>query len=671
MTSTTTILNPNTVDLAVHRRRARRSASKAVKARLRLPPKLTISEWADLHRYLSPPAAEPGPWKTDRVPYLREIMDTISGTDYQDITIIKCSQSGGTEALNNAVGFYIDQEPSSMLVIQPNVKPMAEDYSKDRLAPMLRDCPRLRGKVRDPKSRDSGNTILHKTFLGGHLTVIGANSPAGLASRPIRIVLADELDRWGASAGSEGDPLSLAEARTTTYRHRKKIVKVTTPGNEGESRGEKEWALSDQRHFYVPCPSCDEFQPLEWRDTQGHPDIRPGKGPFRLVWEKTEANGEEVHHPETARYQCRACQALIPDTERPAMLARGRWVKHNPTSRRAGFHIAGLLSAWVRWREVAEKWLKRKDDPEQRKTFFNTILGLLYQESGEVPDAKSLAGRREHYPAEVPNGIGVLTMSIDLQGDRIECDVRGWGDLEESWQIRLERFLGDPSGAAVRADGDVDPWALAEALLNRVWLREDGRKLRIAACMVDSGFLTDVVYRWVRPRQGRRVFAYKGVDHAKNPISRASKANNDGVKVFTVNPSAFKDILFRRLKRVSPGAGYLHFGEREQTGADDGYLEQFGAEKRVVTFVRNVPKVTYVQIAPRNESIDHYVMNLAALRSLGRTVREQLGAMAKPKPKPTDDGPPDDQGPPPPKRPTPPPASPRRFGRSGWFKGVR
>lgn len=633
MTSTATRLNPDTIDRSAHLRRARATAAKALRSHLRLPPQLTISEWADHHRYLSPPAALPGPWKTSRVPYLREIQDTISGTEYQDITIIKCAQSGGTEALNNAVGYYIDQEPTAILVIQPNVKPMAEDWSKDRLAPMLRDCPRLRGKVRDPKSRDTGNTILHKTFLGGHITVIGANSASGLAGRPIRVVLADELDRWGASAGTEGDPLSLAEERTTTYQHRKKIVKVSTPGNEGESRVEKEWPLTDQRHYYVPCPSCGEFQPLEWRDSQGSPGILAAKGPFRLIWEKSQENGEEIHHSETTRYQCRACQTLIPDTEKAGMLAHGKWVKHNPASRRAGFHISGLISPWVRWREVAEKWLKRKDDPEQRKTFFNTVLGLVYQEAGEVPDAKALAGRREHYPAEVPNGNGLLTMSIDVQGDRLECDVRGWGELEESWHIRLERFYGDPTGAKERRKDELDPWTQAEALLNRVWEREDGTTMRIASCMVDSGYLTDVVYRWVRPRQHRRVFAYKGVDNAKSPIGRASKANNDGVKVFTVNPNAFKDILFRRLRRVSPGAGYLHFGGKDQTGGDDEYLHQYGAEKRVVQFVKNIAKVSYVRVSPRNEAIDHYVLNLAAFRALGRAVGERVRSMAARQPK--------------------------------------
>lgn len=653
---TSTILNPETIDLEVHRRRAWSLAALAWRTRLRLPPRLTLSEWADRHRVLSAESsAEPGPWRTERVPYLREIMDTISGSEYQDITVLKCSQSGGTEAINNAVGYYIDQEPSPMLVIQPNVKPMAEAWSKDRLAPMLRDCPRLRGKVRDPRARDSGNTVLHKTFPGGYITVMGANSPAGLASRPIRIVLADELDRWAASAGTEGDPLSLAEARTTTFRHRKKIVKVTTLGNEGESRGEKAWKLSDQRHFYVPCPHCGHRQPLEWRDTKGNPDIRAGKGVFRLVWEKTVVEGVEVHHPETAAYQCRACEALIRETDKPATLAQGQWVKHNPESRKAGFHIAGLLSAWVRWREVAAGWLEKHEDPEQRKTFINTVVGLLYQEAGEVPDTKRLSGRREVYGAEVPAGVGALTLAVDVQGDRLEAEVRGWGADEESWQIRLERFYGDPN--------DADTWANVEALRLRSWTHESGQAMRIRATMVDSGYLTDVVYRWVRPRQTARVFAYKGSDTVSSPLSRASKANADGVKVFTVNPTHFKDVLFRRLKRPSPGPGYLHFGLAEETGGDDPYLEQFGGEKRQVEFVKSMAKVRYLKIG-RNEAIDLYVMNIAALRALGRTFRETLGRQKPAAKVPPLDDPPEIAAP----SPHPVPVQrPKAAPRTGWL----
>jgi phage terminase large subunit GpA-like protein len=476
--------------------------------------------------------------------------------------------------------------------------------------------------------------VLHKVFPGGYITVIGANSAAGLASRPIRVILADELDRWGKSAGTEGDPLSLAEARTITYRHRRKVVKVSTPGNEAESRIETEWERSDQRHFEVPCPFCGHVQPLEWRDSGGKSGIKNARGRYRLVWEKVENTGKAgengslegsegtIHRPETAKYQCRACDMLIPETAKPEMLALGRWVKHNPTSDRAGFHISGLLSPWVRWSEIASDWLAKKDDPEQRKTFFNTKLGLLYSDEGEIPDASSLSGRREQYAAEVPVGVGVLTAAIDVQGDRLEVLVVGWGEGEECWVVRLERIYGNPEESEV--------WERAETLLVRGWQHESGAVLRVQACMVDSGYLTDSVYAFVRPRQLRRVYAAKGNDNAKQPLSRSSRANRDKVKVFTYNPSHFKDRLFARLRRVAPGRGYVHFGTREQAGLDEEFFRQFSAERRVVEYEGGRYVVRYINPKKaRNEAIDLYVGNLTALRSLGMGVSESLGRHAK------------------------------------------
>lgn len=631
-----------------------------------MPPKLTLTEWADRYRILSPESSsQPGPWHTDRTPYLADIMDAVSNPAIQDVVIVKCSQSGGSEVLNNAVGYYIDQEPSSILVIQPNVKPMAEDYSKDRLAPMIRDSPRLRDKVRDPRSRNSGNTVLHKIFDGGRLAIIGANSPAALASRPIRVVLADELDRWPKSAGTEGDPLSLARTRQVSYRHRRKTVIVSSPGNEGESRIEREWDQSSQGTFYVPCPHCGEYQPLEWRDTDDKPDIRLGKGAYRLVWEKTGEGDEIVHRPETAKYQCRACAQLIDETAKAWMLANRRVVERYPERRKKGFHISGLLSPWVRWSEIAAQWLEKKDDQEELKTFINTVLGCLFAPAGEQANSDSLRKRRELYcPTtvppedrwEVPAAVGVLTAGVDVQGDRLEVEIRGWAEGEESYQIWLERIYGDPEG------GDV--WDRLEAIRARAWRHEHGADLRIRTMMVDSGYHTDPVYRYVRPRQLQGVFAAKGVDNAKAPLSRATRANRDGVKLFSFNPNTFKDTLFARLKKQHPGPGYLHFGTEEQSGADDAYFLQFGNEKRTVRWEHNRPVVSYVPvIGKRNEAIDLYVLTLVGLRALGIAVYQRLGALAleaqaagaavkAAREAPTDE----------------PPDRPRR--RGGWMRGV-
>lgn len=611
------------------RRRAWRAARKALRERLRLPPKLTLSEWADAYRWISTEASsQPGQWKTDRVPYLREIMDAISGREYQDITIVKCSQSAGTEVLLNACGFYMDQEPSAILVIQPNVKPMAEGFSKTRVAPMVRDCVRLRDKVKSPRARDSGNTILQKSFPGGTLFIMGANSPAGLASNPIRIVLADELDRWPASAGSEGDPLGLAAARQITFRHRKKTVKVSSPGNEGESRIAKEWKASDQRHYYMPCPHCGHEQPLEWRDSDGHPDIVAGKGESRVSWEKDGDGDDVIHRTDTAIFVCRDCGGAIDDTHKAGMLAAGRWVKHNPSSKRAGFHISGLMSPWVRWTELAAEWILVHEDEELRKTFFNTKLGLLYSPSGQEVDPTKLGSRAIEYPVApdgtvlLPMGVALLTAAIDVQGDRIEVLIVGWGEREESYLIRLERLYGDPEQA--------DVWERAGALLDREWKHASGVSLRVRVCFVDSGFSQDAVFGFVKSRPGGRVFASKGVENAKQPLSRASKANRDGIKVFSINPTAFKDVLFSRLRRKHAGPGWLHFGKAEQTGADETFYVQFGAEKRRVQWVNNKPVVKYVNPSKkRNEAIDLYVLSLAALRSLGLNVSQRLGDMAK------------------------------------------
>jgi phage terminase large subunit GpA-like protein len=648
-----------------------------------------MSEWAERHRVLSAESsANHGEWRNERTPYGVEIMDTISGRLFNDITVVAPSQSAKTElGILNPIGYYMDQEPSSILVIQPNVKPMAESFSKERLAPMIRDTPRLRGRVKDAKSRDSGNTILQKTFPGGFIVVVGANSPAGLASRPIRVVLADEIDRWPASAGTEGDPLALAEARTKTFRHRKKVVKVSSPGNEGESRIEKEWAKSDQRHFEVPCPHCSQvaggpsgWQVLEWRCTGGKPDIRPGKGPFRLVWEKTEdEQGQVTHHPETVAYLCRHCHALIEETAKTWMLANGRWVRHNPNSSRAGFHIPAMLLTWVRWHEIAEAWLRAKDDDEERKAFFNTVLGLLYVHDGVQLDPDALANRREAFSAEVPGGAAVLTMSLDVQGNRLEAAVWAWGEGEECWLVYFERLDGDPSQEDTEAE---NVWVRAEKILNREWIHESGARMRIMRCAVDAGYLTDRVYKFTKPREGRGVYAVMGSDDLKVPLSRATRNNRDKVKLWTFNPTAFKDVVFPRLTKPSPGPGYMHFGLYETTKVDDEFLRQFAAEKRSVEFKGNKVKVRYVKLAgKRNEAVDLATMGLVALRTLGDSFVRSLGVEVKrlwkrgvkekeeraeeerSNPKPSEPDPP--PSPPPPAARRPPP---RRSG-GGWVNG--
>jgi phage terminase large subunit GpA-like protein len=625
-----------TIDLRASMRRARTTAALVLRSRMRLPPRLTMSEWAERHRVISPPAALHGKWRNDRAPYGVEIMDTISGTEYQDITVVAPSQAGKTElAVLNPLGYFIDQQPSSILIIQPTVE-AAMGFSKERVAPMIRDTPRLRGKVSEARSRTSDNTILQKHFAGGFVVLLGANSPTGLASRPIRIVIGDEFDRWTGSAGTEGDPWSLAVARTKSYRHRAKRVKVSSPGNAGESRMEKEWKLSDQRHLEVPCPHCTDavggelagWQVLEWRDTDGKPDIRAGKGPYRLVWEKTaDENGVVTHDTSTVAYECRFCHALIEEHAKPWLAAHARWVKHNPRSRRAGFHIPALLMAWERWQDIADRWLAVKEDAEERKAFFNTTLGLLYTADAVQLDAGSLSGRREAFAAEVPGNVGVLTASIDVQGDRLELAVWGWGANEESWLVYFERLVGDPEAE------DTDPenvWVRADAILNRQWRHESGATLSIKRCAVDAGYLTDRVYKFTKPREPRGIYAVMGSDALKGGLKRHVRTDRDRVKRYDFNPTTFKEVLFPRLGRAQPGPGYIHFGTYEATNVDEEFLKQFSGETRQVQKVKGATKVRYIQVkGVRNEAIDLAVMGLVALRMLGPKYGERLGAHAR------------------------------------------
>lgn len=351
-------------------------------------------------------SAEHGKWRTDRAPYLREVMDAFSDPFIEEVWGQWGSQLGKTEVLNNVVGFYMDQEPAPMLVVQPNVEPMAKAWSLDRLAPMIRDTPRLRDRVRSPRTRDSGNTILHKVFDGGHLTICGANSAAGLAMRPIRIALFDEIDRFPPTAGSEGDPVKLGIKRTATFWNRK-IGGFSSPTRKGFSRIEQAMASTDKRFYYVPCPDCGHRQQLVWE---------------QLKWESGK--------PETARYECRQCHALIDESQKQRMLEGGRWERTNLSATKVGFYLNGLYSPWRRWAEMARDFLEAKGSAETLMVFVNTELGELWEEKGEQFDATSLSGRREEYGEgiEVPDGVTVVTAGIDIQADRIEVEVRGWGD---------------------------------------------------------------------------------------------------------------------------------------------------------------------------------------------------------------------------------------------------
>lgn len=561
------------------------------------PPKLTISEWADEKRYLSPEAsAEPGKYKTDRAEYQRGIMDAFCDPLTQKVVVMSSAQVGKTEILNNIVGYYIDQDPSSMLNLQPTLD-MAQTWSKDRLAPMIRDNPCLTDKVKESKAKNSENTILHKLFPGGHITIVGANSAAGLASRPIRIVLCDEVDRYPVSAGSEGDPVNLAIKRTTTFWN-KKIGLFSTPTIKNVSRIENAFNESDQRYFYVPCPKCGKFQ--------------------RLKWGQVKWNKENIQN---AYYECEQCGAVLTDSDRVRMIRKGVWKASQPFKGVAGFHLNEFYSPWRKIADIIQDFVDSKDDPEKLKTWVNTCLGETWEDMGEGVEASDLEERTEDYTI-VPNGALIITAGVDTQDDRLECEITAWGKGEESWLIDYVKLYGDPDNPEV--------WEQLDDLLATTYTHESGAVMNISATCIDTGgHKTQSVYEYGRTRYTQRVYLIKGVGGENIPIVGAQSKVKCGkskktVKLFPVGVDQAKGTIYGRLKISSFGSGYMHFPRK----CDKAYFDSLTAEKLITKFYKGFPKRTWTKIRPRNEALDCRVYSYAALKIINPNF-ERIGERLK------------------------------------------
>lgn len=540
---------------------------------LKPPPDITMSEWADAYRYLSPESsAEPGRWHTYKTPYMREIMDAISDIKVQKVVFMSAAQLAKTEgAILNTIGFFMHYDPSPIMVMQPTIQ-MAETFSKDRLSPMLRDTPVLRDKVND-KSRTSGNTILQKIFPGGHVTMVGANSPASLASRPMRILLADEIDRYPATAGNEGDPLLLAGKRLTTFWNKKEIC-VSTPTIKGLSRIEVEFEHSTQEEWNVPCPECGALQPLEWAN---------------IIFDKE--NLDDVS------CACTKCGVISSEYEWKEQFTKGKFIAKYPERKVRGFHLNALASLFVEWREIAQKFItandeKKKGNIELLKVWTNTEMGQTWEESGEQIEEKALSKRREKYNCEVPEDVLVLTAGVDTQDDRFEIEVVGWGEGKESWGIRYAVIYGDLKLPNV--------WNELDTYLSQTFTRADGAKLKIiCTCMDSGGHFTNQVYKFCKARTARRVFAIKGKGGAEVPYYNKPTTNNP-VKcpLFTLGVDTGKSILLSRLKvelvdddgnDVDHAPGYCHFPREKDRGYSEDYFKGLTSERQIMTYKRGKP----------------------------------------------------------------------------------
>jgi len=611
-------------------------------------PLLTVSEWADEYRYLSASAsAEAGKWRTSRVPYLREIMDCLSPHHAAQIVVFKkATQVGGTECGNNWLGYIVDRAPAPTMLVLPTSS-TAKRASKTRLAPMIDDTPVLRGKINEAKSRDSGNTTMLKEFAGGVLILAGANSAAELKSSPVKNIFLDEIDEYPDDVDGQGDPEELAEKRTDTFA-RKKIFKASTPTEKSRSRIDRAYRASDQRRYYVPCPECAHEQWLRWdqmrwetRKTREVHDLESGE--IREL-----AEGEASEHPVTDRdtgelaavwYECEACHFHIEEHHKTALLEGGRWVAQNAgPDRAAGFHLSALYSpvGWFAWRQAVLKFLTADADKtgELMKVFTNTILGEVYEEKGETVDEHMLKERVEAYRlGQVPDAALLLFAGVDVQHDRLEARIWGYGRGEESWLIDRQILFGNVTLA--------ESWDALVDLLDKPYPRSNGATMRIRGMAIDAGDGNTVhyVYQFARKYAHRGVMAVKGQSISGKPIigrptdqdvSFRGKTVKRGVKLWPVGSDTAKAVFYNRLKLEAPGPGYVHLPQ----GLPDEEFEQMTAERMVKRSTpRGFSKIEWIkEKGRRNEALDCRVYaDAAAMRfGIARAPWDRLEALLNP-----------------------------------------
>ena len=583
---------------------ARRHFYEVLQRNVRPRPLTTVSAWSDKDRILtSKGSGEPGQWRTERTPYLREILDQLSANSAtQRIVLMFAAQLGKTEVGLNWIGYVMQHSPAPMLVVLPTLE-VRKRWVRQRLDPLLNETPVIRSLFDARRARDAGNSEDMKDFPGGMVVIGGANSPASLASMPIRYVLCDEVDRFPWEVGQEGDPLGLIDERTKTFP-RRKVLLVSTPTVKGASRIEGEYDKSDMREFHVPCPHCGEFQVLRWRHADGGYGL--------------------THHVATGAvfYTCRECGARVDEHHKPEMLARGRWIPRHPERSVRGYWLSGLYSPiglGFTWAELWSKWQDAHGDTANLKRFINTTLGESWEEQGDNIDDIALIARLEEYPERPP--IALITAGVDVQKDRLEVTVDGWAAGEECWTLDHIILPGDT------ARGDV--WDdLHEALTDA--------GVQMAA--IDSGYNTSMVYAFVEKR--RWCVAVKGITGMGRPLiedekKRRQRLRNRRKKAAHVEPIGVdqgKALVYSRLKNIVPGTGYVHFPR--DPAFDDEYFAQLAAEKLVTKIKGTRPFQEWVQTRPRNEALDCKVYSMAAMRLANKDLSRPLAQTADGNPPP-------------------------------------
>jgi phage terminase large subunit GpA-like protein len=625
-----------------------RSRLDLAKRTLKAPPVLSLIEWADTERRVAAKtSASPGRWKTNSQPCAFGPMAAIFDYDTNTVSVMAGTQVVKTEFLINVAAYYICQDPSSILFVQPS-QGAAASFSKERFAPTIEVTPALRAVVEPPKARDSENTITHKNYRGGSLDFVGANSPTDLSSRPKRIILCDEIDKYPPSAGSEGDPLKLAEERASTYKAigRAKFVRTCSPTVEGVSRIGREYAASDQRRLFVACPHCGDEQVLSWAHVR---------------WDRDE---EGNHLPDTASLSCLDCGAIWTEQERIRALndlerksdygwrqtrkfsccgveqkpskwnekGRSLCTKCGTPSKfggHAGFHVSKLYSKRHRIPEIVREFLEAKVDPELLRKWTNTALAELWTPKyTQTFDPAHLISRAETYgPDDLPEAVAVVTGFCDVQDDRLEVQFVGWGADEECWPFKYDIIYLDPAQPAA--------WKALDVLISEIFYTVSRRPLRVAGFGIDTGgHQADQVYAFCDARRGRRIFACKGAAGARPIWPGKPSKSKKGSNVYLLGVDAAKDAIYARLNIDPPveqdyrKPGFIHFPVGDNFGPE--YYEQLNSERRERKKRLGQTIVAWVQIRDRNEALDTLVGALAMRKSLPRKIEVGLEYATRP-----------------------------------------
>lgn len=583
-------------------RRLNYAIAKAISG-MKPPENLTVTEWADKKRRLSPESsAEPGPWRTYRTPYLQGPMDAFTDPKVRRIVMASASQVGKSELLNNIIGYIIDEDPGSILFIHPTTID-AKDYSKLRIAPMFRDCKSLRAKVADPKSRDSGNTILQKTYPGGILTMCGSTEAHSLASKPIRYILGDERDRWALSAGTEGDPWELARARQITF-YNSKAVEVSTPTIKNASAIEASFVTGTMEYWCVACPQCGEYHNIVFSD-------------IRYDYEEKIIAGQKSYSVSNIMYICKSCGGISTEAEMKKQPAK--WIADNPEAYERGvrsFWLNAFVSPWASWESTIMEYLQAIGNTKKLQVVYNTRFGELWEDRGDLEDEDSMMMRREEYEAELPEGVLVLTCGVDTQDDRLEFEVVGHGHFGETWGIKKGIIMGRPD--------DNETWKQLDDVLDHVYCFKSGAGLRISMTFVDEGgHFTQDVRLQCRARLSKKVFCIKGrggdgIPYTSPPKKQKIVVNGKSLGTcwqYQLGVDAGKQLIMDNLRVQTKGSKYCHFPRRDDYGS--AYFKGLLSERLVYKPERKNPWVwEKIPGHERNEALDCRNYAMAAFKAL-------------------------------------------------------